>query len=148
MTTFHTTLSGGTGTTTGIVIPDEVVEGLGGGKRPSVRVTVNGYSYRYVIASMGGRFMIGVSSAIRAETGLKAGDPIEVEVVLDDSPREVDVPAELAAALAADPAAQTAWEKLAFSHRKEHARAVAEAKAADTRARRVEKTLAALRQKS
>src|SRR3954454_20852844 len=99
--TFETTVAA-TGNNTGIEVPPEVIERLGAGKRPPVLVDVNGYEYRSTAAVMGGKHMIGISAAVRAATGLKAGDPIRVVLTVVDTPREVAVPADLAAALAAD----------------------------------------------
>ena len=144
MATFSGTLLG-MGNNTGIEVPEDVVLAFGRGKRVPVTVTVNGYTYRSTIASMGGRFLIPVSSAIRAETGLKADDPIDVTLELDDVPREVDVPAELAEALADDPVAAQAWNALSYSAKRRHTLAIDGAKTAETKARRVVKTLATLR---
>jgi hypothetical protein len=142
---FHTTLHL-TGNNVGIIVPDEVIERLDAGKRPTVSVTLNGqYRFDYTVGVMGGRAMIGLSSAHRAASGLAGGDEVDVSLEVVAAPREVEIPPELAAALAADSVAAEAFEKLAFSHRKEHARAIAEAKAPETKQRRVEKTLAALR---
>ncbi len=126
---------------TGIEIPPEVIDSLGAGKRPKVVVTVGGLSYRSSVAVMGGRYMVGVTKAQRAETGLEAGDPIEVSIELDTAPREVVVPPDLLAALDAA-GVRDAFERLAYSHRKEHVRAIEEAKAADTRQRRIDKAVA------
>lgn len=146
MPKFKTTLIKGGGNTTGIVIPPEVVEGLGAGKRPPVTVTINGtYSYRNTVAVMGGDYMVGVSAEHREKSGLKGGDKIEVELTLDTAPREVAVPPELAAALAKDKVAKAAWDKLSFSHKRQHAEPIAAAKAEETKARRVEKTLEMLK---
>ncbi|KQZ88219.1 hypothetical protein ASD62_01630 [Phycicoccus sp. Root563] len=134
-------------TTTGFEVPREVVDGLGGGKRPKVTVTLNGATYRSSVAPMGGSSWVGVSAENRALTGAVGGRTYEVELELDTAPRTVEVPAELAAALAGDPAAQAAWAKLSYSHQRQHALAIEGAKAAETRARRVDKTLEALRSK-
>ena len=146
MVTFHTTLISGGGNTTGIEIPEEVVLALGRGKRVPVIVTVNGYTFRNTTAFMGGQYLVGVSAAHRAASGLKAGDPIEVTLEADDAPRVVEVPPELAEAFAADPVAAAAWQKLSYSHQRQHAEPIAEAKSPETKARRVEKTIAALRE--
>ena len=145
MVTFHTTLMSGGGNTTGIEIPEEVVLGLGRGKRVPVIVTVNGYTFRNTTAFMGGKYLVGVSAAHRAASGLKGGDEIEVTLEVDDAPRVVEVPPELAAGLAADPVAAAAWQKLSYSHQRQHAEPIADAKSAETKARRVEKTLEILR---
>ena len=86
-------------TATGIEVSDEIVAGLGQGKRPPVRVTIGGYSYRTTVARMGGRFLISLSAENLAAAGVAAGDEVEVGLELDDAPREVEVPADLAAAL-------------------------------------------------
>ena len=95
------------GNNTGIEVPTEVVEGLGGGKKPAVIVTVGDYGYRSSIAVMGGKFLIPLSAERRAESGIKGGDAVEVELALDTQPREVVVPEDLSVALAGDAAAQS-----------------------------------------
>src|SRR5215207_7484972 len=99
--TFETTVTA-TGNNTGIVVPDAAIAELGAGKRPSVLVDVNGYQYRSTVGVMGGQHMISISAAVRKDTGLQGGDPIRVTLTLADSPRDIDVPDDLAAALAAD----------------------------------------------
>src|SRR5687768_4089542 len=136
--TFKTTLQQAEGmNATGFSVPPEVVTALGSGKRPKVVVTVNGYTYRYTVAPYGDVFMIGVNQEHRAAAGLKAGDELEVTLELDTEPRTVDVPDDLAAALAEKPGARAAFDKLSYSTRKEHVRQVESAKAAETRTRRV-----------
>src|SRR3954471_17897906 len=95
---FETTLTA-SGNNTGIVVPDDAIEQLGRGKRPAVLVSVNGYEYRSTVAVMGGQYLVGVSAAVRAATGLKGGDPISVILTPADTPRTVDVPADFAAAM-------------------------------------------------
>ena len=133
------------GNNTGIEVPAEVVEGLGGGKKPAVAVTVSGYSYRSSIAVMGGKFLIPLSAERRAESGIKGGDAVEVELALDDKPREVTVPDDLAAALAGDAAAKTFFETLSYSNRLRHVLSVTDAKTPDTRQRRIDKILEMMR---
>jgi len=134
------------GNNVGIVVPDEIVPELGAGRRPLVKVTIDGrYSFVYTIAVMGGRNMIGFSAAHRAASGFRGGDEVEVVLELETAPREVEIPPQLAAALAADPVAAAAFDKLSFTFRKEHARAISEAKADETRQRRLDKILAGLR---
>jgi hypothetical protein len=145
MPTFRTTLHQ-QGNNVGIVVPDTIVAELNGGKRPLVSVTINGsYHFDYTIATMGGRSMIGFSVAHRTASGLKGGDEVDVDLELQTAPRKVEMPPELAEALAADPVAAAAFEKLSFTFRKEHARSISEAKAEETRKRRLEKILAGLR---
>jgi len=141
---FETTLLQ-TGNNTGIELPPAIVEALGGGKRAAVALTVNGYAYRSTIGVMGGKSMIPFSGEHRAASGLKGGEAITVEIALDAAPREVVVPDDLASALEAAGARQ-AFDRLAFSHRKEHVRAIEDAKTADTRARRIEKAVEKLKQ--
>lgn len=125
---------------TGIVVPPEVVEALGKGKRPPVKVTINGYTYRSTVFSMGGGFMLPLSLENRGPAGVKGGDTADITLELDTDERTVEVPDDLATALDAA-GLRTAFDKLAFTHRKEHVRAVLDAKAPETRARRVVKAL-------
>ncbi len=139
---FETTLFQ-TGNNTGIVVPAELVEALGGGKRPAVDVTVNGFAYRSTIASMGGRYLIPFSSDKRAATGLGGGDAITVDLSLDTAPRTVEVPADLATSLA-EAGVRDAFDALAPSAQRAHVTNVEGAKAEDTRARRVAAIVAKL----
>ncbi len=125
---------------TGIEVPADVVTGLGSHKRPAVTVTINGYSYPSTVATMGGRLLIPVSAEVRKGAGVAAGDELDVDVALDDKPRTVAVPADLAAALeAAD--ARAAFDALTYSNQRAHVLAVEGAKAAETRARRIAKVV-------
>jgi hypothetical protein len=133
------------GTTTGFVVPDDVVEALGAGRRPKVVVTVDGHTWRTSIASMGGRFLLGASAAVRAAAGLAAGQAYTVSVDVDTAPRTVDVPDDLAAALAAAPDAADAWAGLTYSRQRQHAESLLAAKKPETRARRVSAIIDALR---
>lgn len=142
--TFKTNLKQTGGNTTGIVVPPEIVEKLGGGKKPAVNVTVNGFAYRSSIASMGGEFLVGVSAERRAAAGVKGGDAITVTLALDTAPREVEIPPDFARALAANKAAKAAFDKLSYSHKSQHVLAITGAKAAETRARRIDKAIAML----
>jgi hypothetical protein len=128
-------------TATGIVVPPEVVDGLGGGGRIPVTATVGGVEYPSSVAMRAGEAKLPVSSDIRARAGIAAGDEVDVELVRDDQPRTVEVPDDLAAALAASPGARERFDALSASNRKRHVLAVEGAKAADTRARRVAKVL-------
>lgn len=132
------------GNNTGIEVPPHVPAELGGGKTPLVRVTLNGFTYPSKIASMGGKLLIPVAAEIRAKAGVKGGETHEIELLPDDQPRVIEPPEDLAAALAANPAAKAAWDKLAPSHRKAHVTVIEGAKAAETRARRVEKAITKL----
>lgn len=128
-------------TATGIEVPAAVVEALGGGKRPAVVAELGKHRYRTTIASMRGKFLIPVSAENREAAGLEAGDEVRVRITLDEKPREVAVPEDFAAAMAANPPARERFDALAFTHRKEHIRAIEEAKKAETRQRRIEKAI-------
>ena len=141
---FTTELEASGGTTTGFVVPDAVVDALGAGRRPKVAVTVNGHTWRTSIAPMGGRYLVGASAAVRAAAGIAAGETHTVTVEVDDTPRTVEVPDELAAALSASPTAAAAWAALSYSQQRRHVDPLAAAKAPETRARRVAATMAAL----
>ena len=125
-----------------VVLPADVHEALGGGFRFRVTGTLNGVDFESsTMALGGGRVCVGMHKATRQKAQVAIGDLVEVRIARDDRPREVKVPAELATALAADPDAAAAFERLSFSHRREYADWIAGAKRADTRARRVEQTL-------
>ena len=143
-TTFETTVAV-TGNNTGIVVPEEAIEQLAAGNRPPVLVNVNGYEYRNTVGVMGGTHMIGISAAIRKATGLKGGDPIRVTLTVADTPREVAIPDDFAAALAADEAASAFFGKLSNSLQRYHIDNIVGAKSADTRQRRIDKALALFR---
>ena len=143
---FQATVILGGKTATGIQVPDEVVEQLGAGKRPPVRVTINGYTYRTTVAPMGGAFWIPLSAEHRTGAGTAAGEAVEVEIEVDSEPRAVVVPDDLAAALDAEPAARQAFETLSYSNQRRHVLSVEEAKTPETRGRRIDKVLAALRE--
>jgi hypothetical protein len=141
---FRTTVELGGKTATGLRVPDDVVDALGGGKRPPVQVTVGGYSYRTTVAPMGGAYFVPLAAEHREAAGLAAGQEVDVRLELDTAPRETALPDDLDAALDED--ARTFFSALAPSHRKEWVRWVEEAKKPETRAARVEKTAAALRE--
>lgn len=131
-------------TATGIEVPESVVGAFNAGKRPPVKVTLGPHTYRSTIARMGGRYLIPVSAENRDAAGLKAGDEVRVKLTLDDKPREVEVPEDFAAAMAAHPPARERFDALAFTHRKEHVRAIEDAKKPETRQRRIEKAIGML----
>ena len=128
-------------TATGIEVPPEVVEGLAGGKRPKVSVTINGKTYRSSVAVMGGKFMVGVSAENRALTGVAGGDVVEVSMELDTAPREVEVPDDVAAALEVVPEAKAVFARQSYSHQRAHVDAINAAKAPETRRRRIDKAI-------
>lgn len=139
---FETTLAQ-MGNNTGIEVPPEVVDALGGGKRAAVVVDVNGYVYASTIGVMGGRPLIPFSADKRRATGLSGGDALTVDLTLDTAPRAVEVPDDLAAALA-EAEVRPAFDALAPSARKAHVVAVETAKAVETRARRIAAIVAKL----
>lgn len=143
---FETTIQSGGGNTTGIHLTDAQVEELGKGKRPPVRVTINGYSYRTTVGVMGGIAMVSVSAEVRANAGVAAGDAVTVTLALDDQPRKVEVPADLATALEAEPAARAFFDGLSYSNKRRLVLAIEGAKQAETRARRITKTVEGLRE--
>jgi hypothetical protein len=125
------------GNNTGLEVPPEVIAALGSSKKPPVVVTLAGYTYRSTVAVMDGVFMISLSKANREAAGVKGGDEVEITLALDTEPRTVDIPDDLAAALAAKPGARDAFDALAYSARKEYVRQVESAKAQETRERRI-----------
>lgn len=142
---FHTRLEA-RGPAAAIVLDDDQVAQLGeGAKRFPVQATVNDYSWRTSVARMRGEFLVGLNREVRDGAGVAAGDPVEVTLELDTEPREVEVPDELATALASDAEATARFEAMAFTHRKEYARWIADAKRADTRERRVRQALEMIR---
>ena len=142
---FHTTILQAGKTATGISVPDEVVEALGAGRRPPVRVTINGYTYRSTIAVMGSEYMVGVNADNRVGAGVAGGDEVDVDIELDTAPREVSVPADLSTALDADPKARATFDALSYSNKSWHVLQLEGAKTDETRGRRLAKSVEALR---
>jgi hypothetical protein len=143
---FRTTIQQSGKAATGIQVPEQVVEALGAGKRPAVKVTLNGYTYRSTVAVLGGRYMVGVSAEHRAGAGVAGGDEVDVDIELDTAPREVRVPADLAAALDAEPAARRTFDGLSYSNKSWHVLQVEGAKTDETRRRRIDRSLDILKQ--
>lgn len=144
---FTTTLLSFGGNNTGIEIPEEAVASLGRGRRVKVVATVNGYEYRTSVAPYRGRMLMPFSSEHRAATGLRGGETIEVELVVDDAPREVAVPADLAEALAGELEARTYFDGLSYTHRRAYVLWIEDAKKPETRTARVAKAVAMLRER-
>ncbi len=134
---FRTTLQRFGPNNTGIEVPEEVLVGLGRGRRVAVRATVNGYTYRTSVAPYMGRILMPFSAEHRAASGLAGGEEIEVELVPDDAPREVDVPADLATALAGAPDAQAFFAGLSYTNQRAYVVWIEEAKKQETRTARV-----------
>lgn len=141
---FTSELESGGGNKAGFVVPEAVVGGLGGGSHPKVSVTVDRFTYRSSIARVGDRFMLGMSTERRSEAGVTVGEVYDVDVELDTAPREVDMPEDLGAALEAAPAAQAFWQTLSHSKQQWHVLQVTGAKKPETRAKRVQTSIAML----
>lgn len=143
---FRTTIELGGKTATGFEVPTDVVDALGRGKRPPVTVTIGSHTYPSTVAVMDGRYLVPLSAENREAAGVAAGDEVEVELTLDETARSVDVPDDFAAALDADPAARRTFDGLSNSNRKWHVLQVTGAKTDETRARRIVKSVAMLRE--
>ena len=125
MAKFQTTILTAGKTATGICIPDEIVEALNGGKKPPIKITLNGYTYRGTVAVMGGKYMVGVNAGIREASGVKGGDTLNVEIELDTDERKVELPAD-------------------FKKQKNHITLIEQAKTDETRQKRIDKSIANL----
>jgi hypothetical protein len=145
MVEFRAELETSGGTTAGFEVPQEVVDELGGGGHPKVVVRVGGFEFRTSIARMGGRYMLGMSNERRTAAGVTPGETLDVQVQLDTAPREIEVPDDLAAALAADPQAKAFFDSLSYSKQQWHTLQVSGAKQPETRARRVATSVTMLR---
>lgn len=143
---FRTTIKQGAKAATGIQIPDEVVQALGAGKKPPVKMTVSGYVYRSTVATVEGNFMVGFNADHRAASGLKGGDAVDVEIEVDTQPRVVEVPADLTAALNAEPGASATFNRLSNSLKGYHVSLIIGAKTDETRQRRIAKSISTLRE--
>ena len=133
-------------TATGITVPEDVLAGLGGGKRPRVKVTINDHTYSTTLGIMSGVSKIPVSAEHRKAAGVSAGDEVDVDIELDDSPREIAVPADLAEALRSDAEAQRFFDGLSPSRKKAYVTWVEQAKKTETRERRVAQAVEELRE--
>jgi uncharacterized protein YdeI (YjbR/CyaY-like superfamily) len=142
---FHTTLLQSGKTAVGMQVPDEIVEALGAGKRPPVRVTINGYTYRNTIAVMGGMFMVGVSAENREKARVAGGQEVDVDIELDTEPRELALPSDFSEALDREPDAKRFFNSLSYSRQQALVQPISQAKTPETRQRRLEKALQGLR---
>jgi hypothetical protein len=133
-------------TATGICIPDEAIAQLGNGKKPAVKITINGYTYRSTVAVMGGKFMVGVNAENREKAKVAGGDSVDVDIELDTAPREVTVSADFAAALNIHPKARQHFEGLSYSKQKAFVQVIEGTKVAETRRRRIAKAVADLKE--
>lgn len=140
---FHATIQITGKTTTGIEVPADLVTRLDSGKRPPVRAIINGYTYRTTIGVMAGRYLLSVSSDVRAAAGVAAGDDVDVELELDTSPRELDIPPDLGAAM--DAGTRRFFDALSYSRKQRFVLPIMQAKTPQTRQRRLDTAIAALR---
>ncbi len=132
-------------TAAGIEVPAKVVAALGSSKRPPVRATINGFTYRSTVAVMGGKFMLGVSNEVRKSAGVEAGDTVDIDLELDTEPREVQLPPDFAAALGRDATAKKFFAGLSYSNKRRLVTAL-DVKAVDVRKRRIAKTVEQLKE--
>lgn len=144
--TFRTTIQAAGKNAAGIEVPAKIVDGFGAGKRPPVRVTIGAHTYESTVAVMGGKYMVGVSMENRKLAGVAAGDTVDVTLELETAPREVALPADFATALGKVPAARKFFDGLAPSMKKFHVTNIEGAKTDETRQRRIEKSVAMLRE--
>jgi len=138
---FSTSLLQAGKTATGIVIPAELIEKLGAGKKPPVKVTINDFTYRSTVAVTSGEFMVGVNAENREGAGIKGGDKIDVTIELDTEPRKAEVPMEFKKALDKNEKAKKIFETLSFSKKIALIYPIAKAKKDETRDRNIEKAL-------
>jgi hypothetical protein len=143
---FRATIEQSGKTATGIEVPAKIVARLGSSKHPKVRVTINGFTYRSSVASMGGRFMLGVSATVREGAGVAGGDQVDVDMELDTEPREVIVPPDFEAALKRDAKARRVFDALSYSKKQRFVLPIDEAKTDETRQRRIAKAVESLRE--
>ena len=144
MESFRAVIESSGKTATGIEVPTSVVEALGSSKKPKVQATVAGYTYRSSVASMGGRYLLGVSADVRQKSGVAAGDEVEVSLELDTAPRTVEVPADFATALGTDDTARTFFDGLSYSQQRWFVLGIESAKTDETRQRRIDQAVARL----
>jgi hypothetical protein len=143
---FHAIVQLSGKTATGIQVPAEVVAGLGSSKRPAVRVTINGYTYRSTVAPMGGVFMLPISAEHRQSAGVAAGDEVKVDIELDTEPREVIVPPDLREILDHDAEARRSFDGLSYSQKQQLVLSIEGARTPETRQRRLAKVVSTLQE--
>ena len=142
---FRTEILSAGKTAAGVVVPPDVLDGLAAGKKPAVKVTINGYTYRSSVATVDGRPMIGVSNDVRKAAGVAAGEVVDIDIVLDTEKRTVALPEELAVLLDADPVARAAYDRLSYSNQRRIVEPIDQTKNPETRQRRIDKAMEALR---
>jgi hypothetical protein len=129
-----------------IVLPEELVLSFGAGKRPPVRTTINGVDYPTRVAVYGGKYLVGIRKDVVRAANAQPGSLVDFTIELDQAPRDVEVPGDLEAALAASASARSRFDALSFTHRREYVRWITEAKRDETRRTRVEKAVRMLEQ--
>jgi len=129
----------------GMHLPDDVVESLGKGRKPPVKATINGYTWRSTVAVMGGEYWLGASKEVRRNAGVEAGQEVDLTLELDTEERVLEVPADFAAALDAEPEARRFFDTLAYSNKRRFTYSIDEAKTPETRQRRIDKSVSQLR---
>lgn len=144
---FHTKVLTAGKTATGIQVPDEVIAKFGAGRKPAVRITINGFTYRSTVAVMNGRFMVGINAENREKAKVAGGDMIDVGIALDTEVREVAVPSDFQQVLGCDSDLKRAFDGLSYTKRRMIAEAITGAKTAETRERRIEKAVRDLKDK-
>jgi hypothetical protein len=142
---FRTKILAAGKTAAGIEVPAKVVAALGSSKRPPVRATINGYTYRSTVAVMGGKFMLGVSNEVRKNAGVEAGQTVDIDLELDTQAREVELPPDFAAALARDAKAKKFFAGLSYSAKLRLVTPI-NVKNPEVRKERIAKTVAGLRE--
>ncbi len=143
---FQTTILQSGKTATGFVVPPDVVEALGAGKRPPVNITIGGHTYRSTVAVMGGEFMLPLSAENRHKAGVSAGDEVDVEIELDTQPREVEIPTDFDQALEKEAEARLFFDGLSYSQKRRIVLGIQDAKTEATRQRRIEKAVSMLQE--
>jgi antitoxin component of MazEF toxin-antitoxin module len=133
------------GNATGVEVPAEVIDALGSGRRPEVVITIGDHTWRSRVASMGGRFIVGISAANRAASQIAEGNMVEVDLRLDAEPRVVAEPPDLMGALGRDPQARAAFDRLLYGLKRKHVRAIEDAQTPQTRQRRIAKLITTIR---
>jgi hypothetical protein len=143
---FRTMLLQTSTTATGFRVPEDVMTELAGGRAPKIAATINGHTWRTSVATINGGPMVGVNADVRAATGVRGGEEIEVDLVRDTAPRTIEVPADLSGALDADPVARRTFDALSYSNKRFWVEPIVGAKSDETRQRRIEKAVATLRE--
>lgn len=143
---FQTTILQSGKTATGFVVPPDVVEALGAGKRPPVNITIGGHTYRSTVAVMGGEFMLPLSAENRHKAEVSAGDEVDVEIELDTQPREVEIPTDFDQALEKEAEARRFFDGLSYSQKRRIVLGIQDAKTEATRQRRIEKAVSMLQE--